>query len=342
MKQNSKRYNRLSTAVVLTFLAFVSWSQSIANIEGKLQNGETVTIPGNKFGSRPGPAPVCLSINDGQELVVTTDIEYYRAPDNTGKMVSLKLDAYQYPATSPGKRPVFILVHGGSFRGGDKGYTASQGNFHRDVATEFANRGYVAFSINYRLKMTDYLGAALDDVDHALKWIKAHRETYNIDTTKVLIAGDSAGGAIAVNASYKNPELCTYAGCVDMWGGLPPYDDSGNTGPVNTFPVTTDTPPTCIIHGTADETVYYAVSEKLSNELKQAGIYSEFHSFEGTGHYPREQIDEVIQILVDFADKIILPTSSHLQSCPATGQNPRLLATRDIDGDQDGDQLRFE
>jgi acetyl esterase/lipase len=256
------------------------------------------------------PVPAYLAMSGWQDPNVITDIEYYQAPDDTGKMVSLQLDVYKQPAAGPDKRPVIILVHGGGFVGGDKGYTPSQGNFYPDLATAFASHGYVVFSINYRLNMIDYLGAALEDVHHALEWIKAHHETYRIDTTKVLISGDSAGGAIVVNASLRNPELHSFAGCMDMWGGLPPYGNSNNTGPVNTFPINGETPPTCIIHGTEDRVVQYLVSQNLCDSLARAGVYNEFHPLDGAGHYPNELEDQIIPILIDFADKIILPISS--------------------------------
>ena len=250
------------------------------------------------------PVPAYFATGDWQDLTVITDIEYYRAPDETGKMISLLLDVYQQPAGGQFKRPVIMLVHGGGFIAGDKGYTPSQRNFYPDIAAAFAGLGYVVFSINYRLNMIDYLGAALEDVHHALDWIKVHHETYRIDTTKVLICGDSAGGAIVVNAGFRNPELHSFAGCMDMWGGLPPYGDSNNTQPVNTFPITVETPPTCIIHGTEDRIVQYAVSRNLRDSLARAGIYNEFHSLEGAGHYPEELENQILRILIEFADRI--------------------------------------
>lgn len=48
-----------------------------------------------------------------------------------------------------GCRPVVVLVHGGSFEGGDK---TSDGE--PDLARALASRGYAAFSINYRLTGT--------------------------------------------------------------------------------------------------------------------------------------------------------------------------------------------
>jgi len=254
----------------------------------------------------------CFAKKNGQDPIVVKDIdiEYSQGLDNTDKMVPLLLDVYQQPKSGSVNRPVVMLVHGGGWVAGDKGYTSSQGNFYPDIAMAFANRGFVAFSINYRLNMSDYLGAAVDDVFHALKWIKGHQETYGIDTSKVLIAGDSAGGAIVVNASYRNPGSHSFAGCIDMWGGLPPYK-SNNSVPVNNCPISTSTPPTCIIHGTEDRLVLYSVSQNLSNSLTKAGVYNELHPLEGAGHYPKDLAEQIIPILINFAQKVILTSEPH-------------------------------
>ena len=241
-------------------------------------------------------------------VVVEPDLVYGSAIDYTGSNVVLTLDAYYEPGTQT-NRPVVILTHGGGFGGGDKGYTIWQGNFYPDMATAFATNGFVAFSINYRLKFPwpTELDVAVEDVMTALDWIRANSAVYGVDATKVLIAGDSAGGGLAVNASYRSTNAASFLGCISLWGGVPPYGDAVH--PVNLCPVTAQTPPTCLIHGTADPVVAYAISENLSSNLTAAAIYNELHPLEGKTHYPVMEegvydtalVDTIIDTMIGFA-----------------------------------------
>ncbi len=222
-------------------------------------------------------------------VVVESNLVYGIATDYAGSNRSLTLDAYYVNGTQT-NRPVLILTHGGGFGGGDKGYTVAQGNFYPDMATAFATNGFVAFSINYRLwpgcpgGCPEEIDMAVEDVMTALSWIRAHSADYGIDATKVIIGGDSAGGGLAVNAAYRSTNVNSLLGCISIWGGVPPYGSALH--PINTSPITGQTPPTCLIHGTADSVVPYAVSAILSSNLTAAAVYNELHPLNGYNHYP--------------------------------------------------------
>ena len=222
-------------------------------------------------------------------VLVESNLVYGAAVDYAGSNVSLTLDAYYANGTQT-NRPVVILTHGGGFGAGDKGYTVAQGNFYPDMATAFATNGFVAFSINYRLwpgcpgGCPDEIDMAVADVMTALSWIRAHRTDYGVDATRVLIVGDSAGGGLAVNTAYQSTNVNSFLGCISLWGGVPPYGT--DVHPVNLGPITAQTPPTCMIHGTADSVVPYAISMNLSSNLTAAGVYDELHPLAGYDHYP--------------------------------------------------------
>ena len=265
---------------------------------------------------------MCLDDATAQEPVtVESNLVYGTALDYTGTNISLTLDAYYLNSTQT-NRPVIILTHGGGFGGGDKGYTVAQGNFYPDMAGAFATNGFVAFSLNYRLwpgcsgGCTQEIDMAVEDVMTALSWIRAHRAQYGIDATKVLIAGDSAGGGLAVNASYRSTNANSFLGCISLWGGVPPYGTSIH--PVNGAPITSQTPPTCMIHGTADTVVPYADSENLSSNLTAAAVYNELHPLPGYNHYPvmannvydTNLVATIINYMIAFAKK----TTGHSQA----------------------------
>lgn len=243
-------------------------------------------------------------------LIVSKDIIYRHVLDYRQQIQLLNLDIYQQPKGNKTKRPVMILVHGGGFASGDKGYTKWQGDFYPKMAKAFANQGYVTFSINYRLwpncpidSFHIELDNAISDVLTAVKWINGKNSEFAIDTTKIIICGDSAGGGLVVNTSFCNARL--FKGCIDMWGGLPPYGIQNKISrPVNTCPVVKGTPPTCILHGTRDNVVPYYISQSLSDSLIKAGIYTELHPLPGAGHYPIQLSEQIIPIMIDFANKI--------------------------------------
>src|SRR5690349_12275368 len=110
----------------------------------------------------------------------------------------LFLDLYQ-PDTNDAsfKRPIMIAIHGGGFLFGDKGEMTS-------LCREFAARGYLCASINYRLVPDDPPGPAKDqyeravlaavaDADHATRWLEANAAKYHADTSRMFIGGSSAG-----------------------------------------------------------------------------------------------------------------------------------------------------
>jgi acetyl esterase/lipase len=98
------------------------------------------------------------------------------------------LDAY-VPAGDGTKRPAIVLVHGGAWSGGDKSDFV-------DDASRLAQLGYVAFSVNYRLAPAHPYPAAVDDVQAAVRWMRAPAQVkaYRLDPKRIGAIGASAGG----------------------------------------------------------------------------------------------------------------------------------------------------
>src|SRR4051812_7756704 len=75
-------------------------------------------------------------------VTTTSDITY-----STSNGTTLKLDVYEPTGDTLSARPVLIMAHGGSFYGGTK----TDDNAVTTFCTNFAKRGYVTVSIDYRL-----------------------------------------------------------------------------------------------------------------------------------------------------------------------------------------------
>ncbi|NNE34318.1 MAG: T9SS type A sorting domain-containing protein [Rhodothermales bacterium] len=144
-----------------------------------------------------------------QSLTVTNDILFAQAPLDAGGTQDLFLDLYE-PTSDPAiSRGLLILAHGGSFDFGSRSDI-------EDLSRDFATRGYLVASIDYRLvapNETDTL-AFLDGVVKARSDMKAAirffvedaagANLYKVDTNYVFIGGTSAGAITAVNTGMWN------------------------------------------------------------------------------------------------------------------------------------------
>lgn len=132
-----------------------------------------------------------------KQLDIVRDIAY-RA---TGSRAHL-LDMYR-PTNVPGPWPVVIYVHGGSFRILSK-------DTHWVAGVQFARAGFLTYVVNYRLSPRYKYPSALEDVAYAMGWAARHAEQHGGDTSRLTLAGESAGAnialALAIGTSYERSE----------------------------------------------------------------------------------------------------------------------------------------
>lgn len=177
-------------------------------------------------------------------ITTTSDIQYGANLDLNGSNVNLLLDLYEPTGDTETNRPVVIFIHGGSFVGGSK-----TGNDVVPLAQAFAKRGFVTASISYRLGMNgvpfpgpeekdaiETVMRATQDARAAVRFFRKSVDTegnpYNIDDTKIFIAGVSAGGFSALHLAYldDNTEIPAQADQTEpgLSGGV--EGESGNPG----------------------------------------------------------------------------------------------------------------
>ena len=131
----------------------------------------------------PAPQPKVLT-----EL----DIVYTKAGS-----AELKLDLTR-PAETEGLVPAVIVIHGGAWRQGNKADV-------RPLLAEFAKRGYVAVSPQYRFCPKDPFPAQVHDVKAAVRWIKSNAKKYRVDPERIGAMGFSAGGHLALMLGVTSP-----------------------------------------------------------------------------------------------------------------------------------------
>jgi acetyl esterase/lipase len=97
-----------------------------------------------------------------------------------------KLDLYLPGAAGP--LPLIVWIHGGAFRMGSK---------QDRIPAEMLEQGYAIASLNYRLSQHALFPAQIEDCKAAVRWLRAHADTYGIDPSRFASWGESAGGHLA-------------------------------------------------------------------------------------------------------------------------------------------------
>jgi acetyl esterase/lipase len=98
-----------------------------------------------------------------------------------------------YIPMTPGRHPAMMFVHGGAFRAGSKdAYATTWGPY-------LAERGYLVFSIDYRLAKPGQptWPQALLDCKAALQYLRGDSGELGVDPDRIGVGGDSAGGELA-------------------------------------------------------------------------------------------------------------------------------------------------
>lgn len=203
------------------------------------------------------------------------------------------------------------------FPGG--GYAGLAANLEgRQVADWFAQRGFLAFILSYRLTSNGYvLPVPLLDARRAIQTVRARARDYHIDPGRIVVIGFSAGGHLAALAGTQpipgkpdaddpvervssRPDALVL---VYPWiGGI--SRDTSHLSYCEMFHlmdrceqlraafspdlyVTKETPPTFWVHTFDDETVPVEQGLRFFEALVKAGVPSEAHVFphgpHGTG-----------------------------------------------------------
>lgn len=258
--------------------------------------------------AQPRPLDLPAAVAASQGMRVVPNIVYERANGWEGK-----LDVYA--KRSPTPMPTVIYIHGGGWVQGTK-------ETYQLRLLPYLAMGYSVVNVEYRLANVSLAPAAIEDCRCALRWVVAHAKDYGIDPDRLVIAGDSAGGHLALTTgmlttgagfdrSCQTPGEPKVAAIVDLYGitdiadlldgpGKKPFPENwpytvqwlGNqpnradlakvTSPL-TY-VRAGVPPTISIHGDADPTVPYSHSVRLQEALQKAGVVHEMVTIPGGGH----------------------------------------------------------
>ena len=229
-------------------------------------------------------------------VVTRTDVVYGRVEG------SALLANLAYP-DGPGPRPAILSVHGGRWRAGNRTDASSI------KVSQWAEFGFFAMSIDYRLVGGSPAPAPYLDLRCAIRWLHAHAGDYGVDPERIYLIGQSAGGqmvslagtlgdgaypkvggwegarsdvraVVSVAAAY---ELTTLS-----WGNLwtptlGDVDEARRTAsPMNHVSATTK--PTLVIHSDDDKSVPIQQAVDFVGKLRAAGVVHRFVHYTDKGH----------------------------------------------------------
>ncbi len=139
-------------------------------------------------------------IADAGRLMQSVPVEVASVTDTTvpGSIHIVPARLYR-PAGDDGSAqlPIVLYFHGGFF-------VAGSIDTHDHMARRLANAcGALVVSIGYRLAPEDPYPAGLDDCTEALRWVSNQGRALGGDPSRIALAGDDTGGALAAGVAIR-------------------------------------------------------------------------------------------------------------------------------------------
>jgi len=128
--------------------------------------------------------------------IVIRDVPYVPGREHNPK---LRLDIYSNP--HEGLWPAVVMIHGGAWFKGTKSYDNKV-----FICQALAARGYVVFTIDYRLAPGTKLKGQAEDAMSAVIWVKEHAKEYGGDPARIGVTGGSAGGHLGALVAWASDD----------------------------------------------------------------------------------------------------------------------------------------
>lgn len=247
----------------------------------------------------------------------------------TASNYEAKLDIYKR-RTSTSAQPTLIFIHGGGW---------VQGSKEQSLMSVFPwlEMGWNVVNVEYRLGRVALGPAAVEDCLCALRYVAAQAKTYNIDTNRLVLSGESAGGHLALTTGMipesagldrqcpgaplpkvaaiidwygitdvvdllDGPNRKTYA--VQWLGSLPNREEIARRVSPLTY-VRAGLPPVLAIQGDADPTVPYQHSVRLTEALSKVDVPNQLVTIPGGKHggFTPEERTKIYVAIREFLTK---------------------------------------
>lgn len=235
---------------------------------------------------------------------------------------SLKADIF-LPPLEEKSRPAVLFIHGGGWIEGDRSQLRGYGIL-------LARLGFVCMCNSYRLSNESIWPAQIQDVNCAIRYLRANATDLGLDPNRIGVSGNSAGGHLSLMAAATNYDqnfegdggsnevsseikaVCAIYppttirqlemlnplenAFLMLMGKEAKKEDFDKASPLNY--VTEDYPPCMLIHGSTDSVVRLKDSTKFYEKLiefnRPASLHifsEEEHAFDGEPDYGRAVAD---------------------------------------------------
>ena len=259
-----------------------------------------VLMPPVAYGQLPESAEWAISA--GREIRTIPNVTYLTANGWEGK-----LDIY-VPRGDGGPHPAFIYYHGGAHVFGSKEASLL-------TLLPYLEMGWAVVNVEYRLAPMAHAPAAVEDCLCAVRWVMQNGEEHGIDTGRLVLTGNSAGGHLALaagmipssagldrqcpGAPMEVAGIVNWYGITDVLERLEgPHSKPGTVQWFGSNPdrrelaqfisplkyVREGLPPIITIHGDKDPRIPHTQAIRLHEGLEQAGVPNQLVSIPGGGH----------------------------------------------------------
>jgi len=212
--------------------------------------------------------------------------------------VELRLHVFSPASKASGRLPAIVFFFGGGWTRGNIEQFVPQSKY-------LVERGMVAIVADYRVfgrhKTSPF--EAIADAKSAIRWVRSHAKELGIDPGRIVAAGGSSGGHIALCSAVlddfdekdENKRVSSKPNALVLFNPvayLPPDPPRGVNDlflgrSAEASPqqhLRRGLPPTVIFHGKADEAVPYATAEKFCLDSTKLGNKCYLFGYEGATH----------------------------------------------------------
>ena len=205
-----------------------------------------------------------------------------------------------YLPDEPGPHPMLLYLHGGGWRMGSPASAAQH-------APAWNAMGLAVAAASYRLAQTAPAPAAAEDAAAALTWLRVEGAALGLDPSRIVIAGHSAGGQLALATAYTaipvpavvvawnaQADLVRYHADRIAEGDLVAWlagaaDPEGTARALSPFHlVRPGLPPTLLVHSDRDPRSPWRDAARLAEALAGAGVPAELVTIRSDGHLTAE------------------------------------------------------
>lgn len=161
-------------------------------------------------------AAICATAGWAAGYTTATGIPYRTAAKGSYADRQCRLDV-SYANGAYGK-PVIVWFHGGGLKSGDKA-----------TPEELLRKDYTVVSVQYRMLPEVPIDTIIDDAAAAVAWAFRHAAGYGGDTTRIFVAGHSAGGYLTSMVGLDKSRLGRHGIDADRIAGIAPLSGQAVT-----------------------------------------------------------------------------------------------------------------